>query len=191
MFPWILVKYNDIFTVEENKNKKKILTKSFMPNMIKSNLINRKISASFIKSNSSEIKKMNKNESDNKNGIEANVTNTNAIINENNEKNFYEQFDVEDKDSQIILDKDIRNFTIPMGMMSLSETGEKRKNNYISKYTMSKKEIELEEKKNKTNKKLYVYGSHYSNPLYVCHYLTRIFPFSNISIELQGIQIDY
>ena len=190
VFPWILVKYKDIFTVEEKKNNKKTLTKSFMPNMIKSNLINKKISASFIKSNSSEIKKMNKNESDNKNGIEENITNTNAIINVNNENNFYEQFDVEDKESQIILDKDIRNFAIPMGMMSLSEAGEKRKNNYISKYTMSKKEIELEEKKSKTNNKLYVYGSHYSNPLYVCHYLTRIFPFSNISIELQGDKFD-
>ena len=38
--------------------------------------------------------------------------------------------------------------------------------------------------------KFYIYGSHYSNPLYVCHYLTRVFPYCNISIELQGDKFD-
>ena len=36
----------------------------------------------------------------------------------------------------------------------------------------------------------YYFGSHYSNPTYVCHYLTRIFPFSFISIEIQGDKFD-
>ena len=34
------------------------------------------------------------------------------------------------------------------------------------------------------------YGSHYSNPTYVTHFLTRIFPFSCISIEIQGDKFD-
>ena len=34
------------------------------------------------------------------------------------------------------------------------------------------------------------YSSHYSNPTYVCHFLTRIFPFSFISIEIQGDKFD-
>ena len=34
------------------------------------------------------------------------------------------------------------------------------------------------------------YGSHYSNPTYVCHYLTRIFPYSFISLEIQGEKFD-
>ena len=34
------------------------------------------------------------------------------------------------------------------------------------------------------------YGSHYSNPTYVCHFLTRVFPFSFISIEIQGEKFD-
>ena len=34
------------------------------------------------------------------------------------------------------------------------------------------------------------FGSHYSNPTYVCHYLTRVFPFSFISIEIQGEKFD-
>ena len=38
--------------------------------------------------------------------------------------------------------------------------------------------------------KPYVYGSHYSNPVYVANYLTRLFPFSHIMIELQGNKFD-
>ena len=34
------------------------------------------------------------------------------------------------------------------------------------------------------------YGSHYSNPTYVSHFLTRVFPFSFISIEIQGEKFD-
>ena len=38
--------------------------------------------------------------------------------------------------------------------------------------------------------KPYNYGSHYSNPIYVTHFLSRIFPFCNILIELQGDRFD-
>ena len=34
------------------------------------------------------------------------------------------------------------------------------------------------------------FSSHYSNPTYVCHYMTRVFPFSFISIEIQGEKFD-
>ena len=34
------------------------------------------------------------------------------------------------------------------------------------------------------------YGSHYSNPTHVKHYLTRIFPFDFFSIEIQGDKFD-
>ena len=34
------------------------------------------------------------------------------------------------------------------------------------------------------------YGSHYSNPTYVCHFLTRVFPYSFISVEIQGEKFD-
>jgi hypothetical protein len=198
VFPWILIQYKDKLTSEENT----ILSKSFIPtNLFMAKFQNKNVSSSYIKSNSGDIKKShnylkeikeNKNENkdnENKNGIESEIVNSNENNNENNLSNNYEQFPIEDKDSQIILKKDIRNFALPMGMMNLNENGEKRKNNYISKYTMSKKEIDIGEKENNNNKP-YIYGSHYSNPLYVCHYLTRIFPFSNISIELQGDKFD-
>ena len=68
--------------------------------------------------------------------------NNNNINSELNEKsNNYDQFPIKDKKSQIILDKDIRNFSLPMGMMTLTEAGEKRKNNYIEKFTLMKKEL--------------------------------------------------
>ena len=35
-----------------------------------------------------------------------------------------------------------------------------------------------------------LFGSHFSNPAYVSHYLTRIFPFSKIAIEIQGNNFD-
>ena len=36
----------------------------------------------------------------------------------------------------------------------------------------------------------YFYGTHYSNPTYVSHYLVRVFPFSFISIEIHGTKFD-
>ena len=36
----------------------------------------------------------------------------------------------------------------------------------------------------------YIYGSHYSNPLYISHFLVRIFPFSFISIQIHGTKFD-
>ena len=36
----------------------------------------------------------------------------------------------------------------------------------------------------------YYFGSHYSNPTYVSHFLTRVFPYSFISIEIQGDKFD-
>ena len=36
----------------------------------------------------------------------------------------------------------------------------------------------------------YVFGSHFSNGAYISHYLVRIFPFTNISIEIQGNAFD-
>ena len=40
------------------------------------------------------------------------------------------------------------------------------------------------------NQTPYYFGSHYSNPVYVAHYLMRIFPYANIIIEIQGERFD-
>ena len=36
----------------------------------------------------------------------------------------------------------------------------------------------------------YVFGSHFSNAMYVSHYLCRLFPYSFTSIEIQGVGFD-
>ena len=61
---------------------------------------------------------------------------------------------------------------------------------YKLKKIKEKKESQDEENIIELNRIPYMYGSHYSNPTYVSHYLVRIFPFSFTSIEIQGQQFD-
>ena len=151
----------------------------------------------------------------------------------------------------------LRNFNLPMGMMSLDERGNSRKEGYIEGYKLMVNEIsqdinvkkpnEIEDdeeedsklslqtktsidelkdsdedtvsnkSKNLNNEKEnklkipdykydldklyynlnieyeripYFFGTHYSNPMYVCHYLTRLFPYSFLMIEIQGDGFD-
>ena len=78
-----------------------------------------------------------------------------------------------------------RDLSLPVGMLGIGPEGEKRKENYI---------LSFEELKNAADEfegqKPFFYGSNYSNPIYICNYLVRVFPFTNISIELQGKQMD-
>ena len=62
----------------------------------------------------------------------------------------------------------------------LSFSDKQRKKKYISEY----KESGL------YSEKFRHYGSHYSNPLYISHYLTRLFPLVQTHIELQGDKFD-
>lgn len=85
--------------------------------------------------------------------------------------------------------KDFRELSLPMGMMTLTPAGESRKLTYIENFEM----IEEEAKEGGMNGQTpipFYFGSHYSNPIYVVHYLTRLFPYSHISIELQGDKFD-
>ena len=63
---------------------------------------------------------------------------------------------------------------------------------YYEDYRLKKIEIEKENEENiiELSQIPYIYGSHYSNPTYVSHFLVRIFPFTFISIEIQGQQFD-
>ena len=195
VFPWILTQYQDKFI----HNGELSLSKSYMPDTISQQSNLRK--DSYTKSNSGDTKSAKtktgsffKNLAKKKVSYDIKGDDSNNNINSKmsfdiiEKRNSYDQFIIKDKKSQIILDKDIRNFSLPMGMMSLNEAGEKRKNNYLEKYTISKKESA--DPSLSDSSKIYIYGSHYSNPLYVCHYLTRIFPYTNISIELQGDKFD-
>ena len=97
---------------------------------------------------------------------------TNTSLNENS--------DSEEEDSD---DYNYRDMTLPMGMLELDEEGERRKELFMETYDTLKNESDGEMKP-------YLYGSNYSNPMYICNYLTRLFPFTHISIELQGNKFD-
>ena len=88
----------------------------------------------------------------------------------------------EDED-EVVFDYLYRDMSLPMGMLELSDQSIKRKEEFIMIY-----ETLLEEPDE--NNKPYVFGSNYSNPIYVCNYLMRLFPFTHISIELQGQGFD-
>ena len=65
----------------------------------------------------------------------------------------------------------------------------KKGEEYLESYKIKKlkKEKDNEEiSMIELNKIPYFYGSHYSNPTYVAHFLTRIFPLAFVSIEIQG-----
>ena len=80
-------------------------------------------------------------------------------------------------------DYQYRDLSLPMGMLEISDESIKRKEELNVKYETL---LEL----NDENNKPYVFGSNYSNPIYVCNFLMRLFPFTHISIELQGEGFD-
>ena len=80
-----------------------------------------------------------------------------------------------------IYDYQYRDMNLPLGMMELNELSINRKEQFIETYESLKED---------DGAKPYYYGTNYSNPYYVCYYLIRIFPFSHISIELQGKKFD-
>ena len=92
----------------------------------------------------------------------------------------------------------IRNLSLPMGMMEIDNEnkGKERKMKYLENYNNTLADIEEEQQANqgnknyKPNKEPYFYGTHYSCPIYITHYMTRVFPYSCIMIELQGTKFD-
>ena len=91
-----------------------------------------------------------------------------------------------DKEKEIEENKNIENYSyrdlsLPMGMLTINEDSIKRKNNYLSTYKILKQD--------KGNKP-YLFGCNYSNPTYVCNYLIRLFPFTQVCLEIQGEGFD-
>ena len=73
------------------------------------------------------------------------------------------------------------------------KNGEEYYNNYLQKKFKMKNEKKEESEEIayiQPNQLPYFFGTHYSNPTYVSHYLTRIFPYSLIAIEIQGEKFD-
>ena len=97
------------------------------------------------------------------------------------------EFETNNKNTETseIIDFSYRDLSTPIGMLAIGEEGEKRKENFILNYEELKNEADEFE-----GQKPYYYGSNYSNPIYTCNFLIRVFPFTHISIELQGDKID-
>ena len=68
--------------------------------------------------------------------------------------------------------------------------GEEYFESYKTKKIKKEKENQEEVAIIEINQIPYFYGSHYSNPTYVSHFLVRIFPFSFVAIEIQGEKFD-
>ena len=82
-----------------------------------------------------------------------------------------------------IIDYLYRDMSLPIGMLEINEESIKRKEEFEMNYETL---LEVGDENNKP----YVFGSNYSNPIYVCNYLMRLFPFTHISIEMQGKGFD-
>ena len=84
-----------------------------------------------------------------------------------------------------LADYKYRDLSLPMGMLEISDDSKNRKENFILKYQELKEEAQEFD-----GQKPHFYGSNYSNPIYICNYMIRIFPFTHVSIELQGEKLD-
>ena len=168
VFPWILSNYQDPLKVEQKIK------------VVKTNLVH------FLKKE--------KEDTSSHNPVSINDTPQNANNNKENKdsKEVYEE----------IIDYKYRDLSLPMGMLELNEEGSKRKMLFLETYSTLKSEFEemlnndikndeeLNEDTPGGQMKPYIYGSNYSNPFSVCNFLMRIFPFTHISIELQGHGFD-
>ena len=94
-----------------------------------------------------------------------------------------EDTDYEVTDEKNEMDYTYRDLSLPMGMLELNKEGTKRKELFMEMYESLKMDGEGETKP-------FLYGSNYSNPVYVCNFMMRLFPFSHIAIELQGNKFD-
>ena len=96
-----------------------------------------------------------------------------------------------------------RDLQYPMGLIEVDNKSKLRKESYISNYQSMILDISTiktfnyeDESLYETNKFLdwekipFCFGSHYSNQVYVSHYLTRLFPFTLTALEIQKWEFD-
>ena len=80
-----------------------------------------------------------------------------------------------------------RTLNCHIGFQTDTKSGETRKKQFINSYEMTKEEIndgisDIAE--------AYYFNTNYSNSVYTCNYLLRLFPYSFIAIEIQGDGFD-
>jgi hypothetical protein len=89
-----------------------------------------------------------------------------------------------DKSSNTLIQ---RNLNEHIGFQTVTEEAKKRKKLLKDTYDGSVDEYNED---NKTDETLCFFNTHYSNIVYTSNYLIRLFPFSSLSIELQGDGFD-
>ena len=163
VFPWILTEYND-FACPIEKNEKE--NKNENENSINDSEINEK-------QNSYILNKYYEN-------INSNIYNTTNKPSSESSTKYIQYINRKNEINELrgkYMINYIRDFSIPMGMMNLSEEGERRKKKYLEKFNSKKfKSKDNPEIENEN----YIYNTHYSNPKYIAGYLARIFPYINI-----------
>ena len=77
-----------------------------------------------------------------------------------------------------------------IGFQNISEKSQLRKNIIIRTFEESLREIEENKDNMEEYEKPIYFKTHYSNNVYTCNFLIRLFPFSFLCIELQGDNFD-
>ena len=206
VFPWILKDYNNTNIIDEEK-------KSIMEENKEKKFEFLEVNKIFYLNNKSENENSLENNSENQkeNNLETKIENT-EISKENKETSKEDSETLKENNKETSKEKPlikisktpkkyviIRPMDLPMGKI-----GEARFQSYKLIYNIS-----CEEYKTLTNKEIpldftdssqfqndemqlipILYGTHYSNPAYVCHYLTRIFPYSLCAQLIQGEGFD-
>ena len=103
----------------------------------------------------------------------------------NNINNEKEIININKNSSYNKIQRDLSNF---IGFQSITEKTSQRKTEFIKAYLSN-----LEEVKEgvSDSKEVSYFSTNYSNSVYTCNYLLRIFPYSFIAIELQGNGFDF
>ena len=209
VFPWILKDYSDTNII--NEERKSILEKDIENNFefIEVNKIfylNNQTENENISKNYLETPKGNDLETPKENNLETPKENNLETPKENNLETPKENdFETPKGNSLTNISKNSNKYVIlrPLGY-PMGKIGESRFESYKQLYEISCEEYkELKNEDIQDNILNYkghniddiqlipiYYGTHYSNPAYVCHYLTRILPYSFDAQLIQGDSFD-
>ena len=89
----------------------------------------------------------------------------------------------EETENENIPKEKYRDLSLPIGMLTVNDEAKNRRKVFLHSFENLKRD-------NNPYMVPYMFGSNYSNPTYVCNYMTRIFPYTQIGIELQGDKFD-
>ena len=104
----------------------------------------------------------------------------------------YPIFPILYKKNNILENQEIkeRDLSQHLGLQSLNEKSKSRKVIIEESYVASQEELTEQKTEGEEREEPCLFNTHYSNPVYICNYLIRIFPYSLLAIEFQGEAFD-